>query len=705
MTVAAILLAYTVNPLICELPNEFFLATNGTQSVLGREVPAECVYDDASSSGKCMRVTADVAAFYYALVSGYLERDLVFTAQGDLRTGDTPPISAATAYNYLQQGDLYLPYLGQNSWLCSASNRVVWALGRFKEGTLTHGLASAWLAYRRGQRAWDGPYAYAAPRIFEDPQGANSIDFPEINFWKPNQIASIVTSNVIAHSWVTWPQLDDYPYSHYQRAASLPVDYLAQMMAANCENDPRDGSPATWRLSYRTMNVGESFTNVIETLAPGCLGNFTNETMRLDYRRIVALGRLLSIEDRLIYPSPFGSLQLEQEINCTNFVEATVGQFVVCAVTNSATASALRYDESLGLVADFAFDAGNLQIISNNTFTTTNFFGSGPLAAANKGITVTSLSDTVGGATFEATISLDSFKSYTDSTVTNYAFGGWWTKYDSDVISIDMWRMSDAPPWEGGMLLHWADVSLSSLTCTNINLNVWWNVSCKQAWSLDVLDIPDNARVPTPRTHNCEQTFTNGSITTYSPYFPKWLFANGSLVRGIDIFSAGNVVSRRGVKMQSPAFVNTNTCDAVYYHKRHWGMDYSSAFDALWYDVESARKAVIQTYTAFAEAAPGTLPSFISPKAWVVSDLEGTWRHGGDDEEPLPVDHPELYYYDGEFHDAARNVVSTIRVTLGVGPDSPSSNEVSQAFSAAANCGYLGGFSLHPKNLRPQTNE
>ena len=692
--IAAVLIAVVSTHLRCIHPDEFFDAQGGTQAVMSREVPAVFVYDDAVVSNKCLRVMAETAAFYYSLISGYMERELLFgESKGVL--ADTNGMSKAEAFSRMRSNTLVLD-LGNAAWLNSWVNRIVRGFARFSEGTLTQDLVADWMDAKRGRWSHTSPYGTIVPRYFTNAWSAASIDFPEIVFKEPNEILGIVTRDVLERSWVTWAQLYDWPYAH--TAESQPTYWLRELMGWGCDDDQRSGSPAT-RFGVSgvdSRSISESLTNVIETLAPGCMANFTNATRRLDYRRLVALSRALSVDDRRIDAEPFGRIGIETAWGCTNFLTAKLDQLCVCAITNASAGSA-AYDSDVGGVqAAFTVSAGDIRILTNTFTVATNYAGPGAVAVARRSELKESIENSVGGATYEVQVSLDDFKGYAPSG-SRCHFAAYGNMYQTPVrADLSMWHGSSADP---GSYDHTERVRYEDFQCTKVMVNIWRWQGCEHSWSLDPRDLPDEARVPSPATHDHTAVLPGGVVWPYyGRNYPKWMHENGSLVGSVDVFSCGNVIAKWDANIDAPAYSSIDS-EAWYYHLRNFRLSYTNALAAVWADVAAARQFAVRKFAAKTGAPPGALESVVDPDASMAESMSGVWGgfYGG----PMSTSPQELNYRSGNFYDDGDNVVTSIRVSFALMPGSRGTNTVGRALSVGGNCGYLGGLNATFKNLVP----
>lgn len=688
--IAAILLA----SLVCSQPDEFFQALNGTAAVLGVPVPSYAVYDSASPTGKCLRITPQVAAFYYSLVSGYMERELLF---GDSKgvLVDTNGMSKAEAFAKMRGGMLSLD-LGGAVWLNNRSNRVVRGFARFGEGTLTSDLVAHWIADRTGRRSWWSPYGTIVPRRFMNSWSAASIDFPRIDFKEPFEILDIVTRDVLERSWVTWAQLYDWPGTH--NAESLPAFWLREFMGWDCDNDERPGSPATrYGVTGNDRNIRESFVNVIETLAPGCYSHFTNETRRLDYRRLVALALALSVDDRRIDAEPWGRIGIESAWGYTNYVSVTLSHLCAAVITN-ATVGGAEYDPDRGEVkATVAVSEDDVCILTNSLIVVTNYVGPGAIAVARRSELSEFAGGSVGGARFEVHVSLNDFKEWVpDNSRCHFAAAFGWGQ-TADQAQLAMWHGSSADP---GAYDYVVSLPLNDFVCSNVAVNVSRWRGCDNAWSLDPRDLPDEARIPSPLTHDYAAVLPGGGTGYYSHNYPKWLYENESLVGSVDVFSAGNVIATWDVNVDNPKYMASDSSEAWYYHEPTFRLRYADAFGQIWADVAEARRVVMRTFMRKTGAPPGSIEGFDNPAASMAKSFSGSW--GGFRPGPMATSPQELIYRDGEFRDDdGSNVVASVCVSFFVLPRSEPTNTVGRALSVVGNCGYLGGFNTTFKNLRP----
>lgn len=710
--IAAILLA-ALSPLTCNLPSEFFAATNGTEAVLDIPVPTECVYDFASPSGKVLRVTPSVAAFYYSLISAYLERELLFGyAHGDL---GGMGLTKSQAFDALKRDDLSMWDLDSLNWLNYATNRVVYGLGRFHEGVLTHDIVSEWIDSRMGRWAFYDSQGYITPRYFQGNNSARSIDFPELDYLEPTEIRNIVDGDKLYRTWVTWARLDDNPL---RAQLSPPTRFLVDEMSRGCMLDDRPGSPAmlfSVAETQRFQRVGESFTNVVAKLAPGCSANLTNETPRLDYRRMVAISRLLSIDDRQIYPRPFGELSIDTSFDpvYTNFLDVTLTHECLVLVTN-ATLSTPAFNRDTGRIEVGASVSDiDMDVQSSSLVAVTNHAGlESVVAAANCGTAHESLGSPYGGANFEYVLDVERLKAVTLTAGTLYRFAAIFNAEASeDSVDFAMWHGSSDRPVTPDLTLS---LGLEFFHATNTLLRVRRWKEQNHCWTLNPLRfVGEDARVPSPLTHDNEVECPDGSTTPYYSIYPKWLFEQDSLVHSLSLFFCGNVITLFDEQTLYPYYDPSLGPDrlplskAFYIHKPEDGLSYDDFFLSLWRDVEDARKFVVSKFTALAGSRPGEILGPDQSAAESVAEtLSGNDWWGPASLTPFSVIPSEVVYDNGNFYTTATNaheLVRNVRIGFSVGPPAETTNTVGRAVSIKANLSYLAGFDPSFKNLAPSS--
>lgn len=714
--IAALLLA-ALSPLSCSLPSEFFAATNGTEAVLDVAVPSECVYDAASPTGKVLRVTPGVAAFYYAFVSGYLERELLFgSAHGTLGgIGLTKAQAfAAMKFDTLNVAD------GNVAWLNDENRRRVDGLGRFTEGTLTHDIVSSWIDMRMGRWAISEAQGYIAPRYFERDDSARSIDFPTLTYLEPSDILTIVDSNTLARTWVTWACLDFNRFSPFGKSASPILGGLRSMMSVDCEMDNRPGSPATnfgVPGGISGIRVGETFTNVVEKIAPGCFANLTNETRRLDYRRLVAISRLLSLDDRQIWPGAFGDISIDTNFDTvyTNYLDVTISQECSVIVTN-ATAMGLEYNPNTRQIETTAeVSAGDLVVLTNSTTAVTNAATlSYAIAAANCDEGRQSLGNSVGGIDFACVVSAAQLKDAAPVSGIVYRFAAYFNAAEfDDSVRFDMWHGSSPLPIDPDFTSR---PGLEFFHQTNVLLRVSRWRSRNHCWTLDPRLIGEEARIPTTSTHDATVFVPVGGGFTkeYDSYYPKWLYSSGSLVSGLTLYFCGNLITLWDDQTVSPIYDDsigpdlTPRSNAYYVHRPHANLSYAGFFHTLWNDVAGALSMVGEKFAAMAGTRPGEiLEPGQSAASSIAATLSAQHWFAASSSAVLDVE-PNEAYFDGdsfyEISSSSTTRVDGVTIWLTATPPANVTNRIGRAVSVGANLGYLTGIEAGFKNLVPASD-